>query len=427
MVVYLYETTIRIFLSSEGENMEYTAKSEVFTDMNIYKEALEIKDTILENRRFLHQHPELGLELPVTADFVEKKLKEMGYETRRIGDCGIVTEIGRSGGKGILLRADMDALPVKADADIDFKSVNGNMHACGHDCHTANLLGAAQLLKNYEAELGGMVRLMFQPAEETMEGGKMMVEAGVCDGVDAALGMHVFTNISMPVGTILMTGAKSRMAAVDWFTIKIKGKGCHGAMPNSGVDPLNVMAHIHIALQAINAREIDPSDNIVLTIGQMHGGDTSNVIPNEAFMRGTIRTLKNETRAMVKERMNAIASGIASSFNAEAHVEYGNGCPVLSQSAEFYKDVKAALKTLEEIQVVDMDEMGQGMISMGSEDFSYVASTVPSVFLQIAAGRPEDGYQYPQHHPKARFHEDALPVGAAVYAHTAIEWLKTGV
>ncbi|MBQ5673631.1 MAG: amidohydrolase [Lachnospiraceae bacterium] len=392
--------------------------------MNVYKEALEIKDTIVSNRKFLHQNPELGLNLPVTTAFVEKKLKEMGYEPKRVGECGIVATIGKEGGKCFLLRADMDALPIKEEADVDYKATNGNMHACGHDCHTANLLGAAKLLKKHESELEGMVKLMFQPAEETMDGGKMMIEAGVCDGVDGAMGMHVFTNVDMPVGTVCMMGRKAKMAAVDWFTIKITGKGCHGAMPDSGIDPLNVMSHIYIALQTINAREIDPADNIVLTIGQMHGGETSNVIPGEAFMSGTIRTLKNETRKQVKERISEIVRGIAASFRAEACVEYGSGCPVLSQNSEIYADVKNALKTLEGVKWIDMDDIDEEMMGMGSEDFAYVASTVPSVFLQIAAGCPDEGYSYPQHHPKAKFHEAALPVGAAVYAHIAIEWLK---
>ncbi len=393
--------------------------------MGMYKEALEMKETILENRKFLHQHPELGLDLPVTAKYVEDKLIEMGYTPKRIGDCGIVATIGKEGGKCFMLRADMDALPVEEKADVPYKSTNGNMHACGHDCHTANLLGAAKLLKEHEAELEGMVKLMFQPAEETMDGGKMMVEAGVCDGVDAAMGMHVFTCLPMPLGTVLMTGRKSKMAAVDWFTINITGKGCHGASPNTGIDPLNVMAHIHTALQTINSREMDPADNIVLTIGQMHGGHTSNVIPNEAYMTGTIRTMKNETRAMVKERMNAIVSGIATTFGAEASVEYGSGCPVLYHNTDVYNQVKETLKTLEGVTIVDFDDMGQGFMAMGSEDFSYVANEVPSVFLGLAAGKPEDGYIYPQHHPMARFSDEALPAGAAAYAHVAIEWLKS--
>ncbi|MGN0664355.1 MAG: M20 family metallopeptidase [Negativibacillus sp.] len=394
--------------------------------MSMYQEALKIKDTIVANRKYLHQNPELGLELPKTAAFVEEKLREMGYEPKRIGDCGIVAVAGKKEGKCFLIRGDMDALPVEEMADVDFKSTNGRMHACGHDCHTANMLGAAQLLKDHEDELEGQVKLMFQPAEETMDGAKMMVEGGVLENpkVDAALGIHVFTSLPMPLGAVIMMGSGGKMAAVDWFTIKITGKGCHGASPNTGVDPLNVMAHIHLALQAINAREMDPSDNIVLTIGQMHGGSTSNVIPNDAFMSGTIRTLKNETRAMVKSRMEAIVSSIASAFNAEAHVEYGSGCPVLFHNKELYAEVKDYMKSLEGVVTIDLDDMGQPMVNMGSEDFAYVANEVPSVFLGVAAGSPQEGYCYPQHHPKARFHEAALPVGAATYAHVAMEWLK---
>lgn len=394
--------------------------------MGMYQEALAIKNEIVENRKHFHQNPELGLELPMTAAYVEEKLKEMGYEPKRIGDCGIVAVAGKREGKCFLIRGDMDALPVEEMADVDYKSTNGKMHACGHDCHTANMLGAAKLLKAHEDEIEGKVKLMFQPAEETMDGAKMMVEGGVLENpkVDAALGAHVFTNMDLPVGTVLMSGTDSKMAAVDWFTIKITGKGCHGAMPNSGIDPLNVMAHIHIALQAINSRMMDPSDNIVLTIGQMHGGNTSNVIPNDAMMSGTIRTLKNETRAMVKEKMEAIVASVAAAFGAEAHVEYGSGCPVLFMNKTLYKNVKEYMQTLEGVNMVDLDDMGQCMTNMGSEDFAYVANEVPSVFLQIAAGGQNEGYIYPQHHPKARFHEDALPVGAAVYAHVAMEWLK---
>ena len=394
--------------------------------MNFYQEALEIKDEILANRKHIHHNPEVGLELHQTADYVEQKLIEMGYEPKRVGECGLTCTVGRSGGKCFLLRADMDALPVKEDTGLPFAATNGRMHACGHDCHTASLLGAAKLLKVHEAELEGLVKFMFQPAEETMEGGKMMLDNGILENpkVDAALGMHVFTNMPQKPGTVIVTGANSRFAAVDWFTIRITGKTCHGAQPQKGVDALNVMTHIYLALQTINARELTPSDNLVLTIGQMHGGNTSNVIPGEAIMTGTIRTVKNETRAMVKSRMEQIVSMVASAFRAEAHVEYGAGCPVLAQDHEVYEDVKSYLHTMEGIEVYDRDVMGDSMLNMGSEDFAYTASAVPSVFLLVAAGQPEHGYCYPQHHPKADFHEDALPVGAATYAHVAMEWLR---
>ena len=393
--------------------------------MSLYHEAVLLRDTIIANRHYLHQIPELGLDLPQTAAYVEEKLREMGYEPQRVGACGITATLGK-GGKCFLLRADMDALPVEEATDEPFKSTNGRMHACGHDCHAAMLLGAAQLLKNHEAELEGTVKLMFQPGEETMEGGKMMVDAGILENphVDAAMAEHVFTSMALPVGAVTMMGADAKMAAVDWFTINITGRGCHGAMPNTGVDPLNVMSHIHIALQAINSRELDPMDNLVLTIGQMHGGQTSNVIPNDAMMSGTIRTRKNETRAMVKERMEAIVSSIATAFGAEAKVEWGCGCPVLSQDKTLYAEAKGYLKALDGATLVDLGDLGTSFGGMGSEDFSQIANNVPSIFLAIPAGSPDDGFIYPQHHPKARFLDDALPSGAAAYAHVAMEWLK---
>jgi len=237
--------------------------------------------------------------------------------------------------------------------------------------------------------------------------------------------MHVFPNMPMEPGTILLTGVNSRFAAVDWFTIHITGKGTHGAQPHNGVDPLNVAAHIHLALQAINSREVDPAQPLVLTIGQMRGGDIANVIPQEAALAGTMRTLSDEVRAAAKERMEAIVAGTAAAFGAQARVEYGSGCPVLVQNKELYAEIKEICKSLEGITVLDADEIGlPAGGGMGSEDFAYVAAQVPAVFPIIAAGRPEDGCRYPAHHPKVQFDNDALPAAAAAYAHIAMEWLK---
>ena len=185
--------------------------------MSLYQEALNIKDQLIDIRRHLHQIPELGLHLPKTAAYVEEQLRKMGYQPRRLGECGILATVGKTGGKCFLLRADMDALPVREQADVDFKAENGNMHACGHDLHTTSLLGAAKLLKDHEQELEGLVKLMFQPAEETMDGGKMMVEGGVLADpkVDAAMGIHVLPNIPLPAGTLILSGVNNRFAAVD--------------------------------------------------------------------------------------------------------------------------------------------------------------------------------------------------------------------
>ena len=384
-------------------------------------------------RRDLHRIPELDFDLPQTIAYIEGVLASLACEvTHPCPSCVCAFfDAGTGAAHATAIRADMDALPIAEATGAAFASTHpGKMHACGHDGHMAMALAAATYVDRTIREQPGAIRrnvlFVFQPAEETMDGAKMMVENGILKDpdVNAALGIHVFTNLPLPAGTVIMTGADSKMAAVDWFTIKITGKGCHGAQPNNGVDPLNVMSHIHLALQAINAREMDPADNMVLTIGQMHGGNTSNVIPQEAMMSGTIRTLKNTTREMVKTRMDAIVSTVAAAFNAEAHVEYGSGCPVLFHNQELYGEVKGYLGELEGVHFVDLNDIGQHMSNMGSEDFSYVANEVPTVFLGIAAGQPEQGYCYPQHHPKAMFHEDALPVGAAVYAHVAMEWLK---
>ena len=393
--------------------------------MSIYQEALAIKDEIIANRRYLHQIPELGLDLPLTAAYVEQKLIEMGYEPKRVGEYGLTATIGKEGGKCFMIRGDMDALPVEEQADVEYKSTNGKMHACGHDCHAAMLLGAAKILKAHEAELEGQVKLMFQPAEETMEGAAMMIENGIMENphVDAALGAHIFADSPFPTGTVYFMGAKAKFASVDWFTINITGKGCHGAMPHAGVDPLVVMSHIHTALQAINSREMNPTQSMVLTIGQMHGGQTSNVIPQEAFMSGTIRAVTNEGRALIKERMETIVSSIATAFRAEAHVEFGCGCPVLTFDEKVYKDTVAACKAAGDLPVVDMDDLGMNGSTMGSEDFASVADLVPSVYVAISGGRSEDGSCYPQHHPKAVFLDEALPSGSAAYALAAMDWL----
>ncbi len=394
--------------------------------MSIYKEALNNIDTFISDRRYLHQIPELGLDLFQTSAYVEKRLREMGYSPERVGNSGIVAVAGKKAGKCFLIRGDMDALPIEEESELEYKSVNGKMHACGHDCHIASMLFAAWLLKQHEDELNGKVKLVFQPAEETMEGAKMMVESGILDNprVDAALSMHVFANMPFPAGTVAMLGADGIFAAVDWFTVRIKGTGCHGAQPNRGVDPINVMAHILLALQTINSREIDPTDNIVLTIGQAHSGSTSNIVPTEAMMSGTLRTVSNETRAEVKARMEAIVSTIAAAFRAEAFIEWGAGCPVLTNDRKIHEEIKRYLRAADGLKVMDYSENGQAYRTMVSEDFSYISNQVPSTYLLISGGSAEEGFCYPQHHPKAVFSDKAIPVAATVYAHSAIEWLK---
>lgn len=398
------------------------------------KEAQTLQDTIVENRRYLHTHPETGFDLKETLPYVKQELIKMGYEPKECGKAGLVALAGgKKPGKVFLIRGDMDALPIKEEADVEFSSENGNMHACGHDMHTAMLLGAARLLKAHEEEIEGTIKLMFQPAEEIFEGSHDMIEAGVLKNpdVDAALMIHVMAGMPFPAGTVVVSAPGVSAPAADYFEITVKGKGCHGSMPNTGIDPLNAAAHILIALQEIHARELAMNDRAVLTIGTMHAGTAANVIPDSVVMGGSLRTFDEETREMIKERMTQIAEGLASSFRAEAEVTFGSGCPTLVNHEDLSVCAKQYVKELlgegRAFSAEELSKMGSGGKSSktaGSEDFAYVSHEVPSIMLALAAGQPDKGYVYPQHHPMVKFDEDALADGSAVYAYTAMRWLE---
>ena len=399
----------------------------------LLSEAENISETIVNQRRALHRMPGTEFDLGETLAYVKKELEDMGYAPENCGRAGLVALAGgKKPGKVFLLRADMDGLPIREEADVDFASKNGRMHACGHDMHTAMLLGAARLLKQHEDEIEGTIKLMFQPAEEIFEGSKDMIEAGLLENpkVDAALMIHVMANMPFPAGTVVVSAPGVSAPAVDYFHIKVQGKGCHGSMPNTGVDPLTAAAHILISLQEIHARELAMGEKAVLTFGTMNAGTASNVIPDTVTMGGTLRTFDEESRSMIKKRMSEIARGVAHAFRAEAEVIFGSGCPTLvndrdmSLSCERY--VKELLGPGKAFSVTELNAMGGGSSSKtaGSEDFAYVSQQVPSVMLALASGQPDKGYCYPQHHPMVKFDESALPGGSAVYAYTALRWLE---
>lgn len=397
-------------------------------------EASQLKDTIISNRRYLHSHPETGFDLTETKAYVKQQLTDMGYEPAECGRAGLIAVAGgKKEGKVFMIRADMDALPIREEADVEFASSNGRMHACGHDMHTSMLLGAARLLKQHEDEIQGTVKLMFQPAEEIFEGSNDMIESGLLKNpdVDAALMIHVMAGMPFPAGTVIVSSPGVSAPGADIFQIKVKGKGCHGSMPNMGVDPLNAAAHILIALQEINSREISVMDQAVLTIGTMNAGSAPNVIPDVVIMGGSLRTYDGEVRDYIKKRLSEIASGIAQTFRAEAEVTFTSGCPSLVNDKEISlsceKYVKELLGPGKAFSVEELNAVGGGgksSKSAGSEDFAYISQEVPSVMLALAAGQPDKGYCYPQHHPMVKFDEEALAGGSAVYAYTAMRWLE---
>lgn len=393
-----------------------------------YQEAQRFEQQCILDRRWLHAHAEVGFELTETFDYVWNQLKDMGIEPVKCGRCGISCTIGRSG-KTFLLRADMDALPVAEETGHPFACKNGRMHACGHDMHTAMLLTAARLLKACEAELPGTVKLMFQPAEESLAGAQDMIDAGVLENphADAALMFHMMTAQSIPTGTVIISAPGVSAPAAGTFTVHIQGKGSHGAMPHTGVDPVNVAAHILIALQEINARELAPSDNAALTIGSLQAGSTANVIPDTAVIRGNYRAFADDVFALIRRRVEEISVGVAQVFRAEARVEFHASTPTLINDASLAALAEAALsELLGSDKVFNAAKLAGSSAarSSGSEDFAAISHRVPALMLALAAGHPEDGYIHPLHHPRADFDERALLPGAAAYAWLAMKWLE---
>lgn len=421
----------RRIITRKDRNVDYMKAEQLI------HEAAEMKAEITEKRKYLHSHAETGFELENTLAYVKSELTAIGYAPKECGKAGLVAVAGgKKPGKVFLLRADMDALPIREQSGVEFASDNGCMHACGHDMHTAMLLGAAKLLKKHEDELDGTVKLMFQPAEEVFEGAADMIRAGVLENprVDAALMLHVMSGMPLEVGTVIVSSPGVSVPAADIFEIRVSGKGCHGSMPNMGIDPLTSAAHILIALQEIVARELAMNDRAVLTIGALHAGAAANTIPDEAVMSGSLRTFDERVRVKLRQRVTDIAVKIAAAFRARASVEFVSGCPALQNDKALCVEVRQyAKELLGDDKAFSMAELNAGdktdeaSKSVGSEDFAYISQEVPSIMLALAAGQPKNGYIYPQHHPMVKFDNDALDIGSAVYAYTAMRWLENHV
>ena len=388
----------------------------------IMNQAKLIKDELISYRRTMHSNPEVGSELPKTKAYVMDKLKEFGYEPQEICESGIVATIkGNKEGKVFLLRADMDALPMKEVTECDFKSNNGSMHSCGHDMHTSMLLGAAKLLKQNQDKIEGTVKLVFQPDEEGFTGAKKMIQSGVLENpkVDAAMAMHVHSGTP---SNVVLCGLGTSIAGCNRFRIVVRGNGCHGAMPELGVDPINIAAHIYISLQEIIAREISATQSAVLTIGKFVAGEAANIIPGEVVMEGTIRSLNKEIGEFIFNRVNDIVISTAKMFRGEAELIELSSVPPLTNDTELSKEVTSYLKDLLGEKSVVLFEGG----GMGSEDFASYSYKVPSVYLMLGAGTKQENPLYGEamHNEKVVFNEDILVTGAAMHAYSAIMLLK---
>ena len=388
--------------------------------MNYYERALALKEETVAHRRWFHTNAEVGLNMPKGQAYVLAELQKLGIEAAPCGH-GVVATVGKPG-KCILLRADMDALPMAEESGLDFACPTGTEgHCCGHDFHVAMLLTAAKMLKENEAELEGTVKFMFQPAEETFEGAKDMLENGILENPkpDAALAYHV-TSGKMPVGIYMYNDASTMMFSVDGFKITVKGRGAHGAYPHASIDPINIACHVYLALEALIAREVDPAKANVLTIGKFTAGNANNIIPETAELQGTIRSNDKASRELLVRRMKEVAEKTAAVYGGTAEIEMLSEVPPLICNPKLTKEF-----------VGYMGAMGipgampyPGISASASEDFASIADKVPGTFMYLSAGFLDDRGLAPAHNPKVMFNEDVCPIGASSYAHCATEWLK---
>lgn len=374
--------------------------------------AAEMSESLVAVRRHLHRYPELSFQETETAALVAKELMRLGLDYRAgVGGHGIVADIvGDPAGQVVALRADMDALPIAEETDLPFASDRpGVMHACGHDAHTAMLLGAAGLLARERASLKGTVRLIFQSAEEINEGAKAMIREGVLDGVDEIYGLH---NLPTLAAGLTAVRAGPLMGSVDRIEIVVRGKGAHGAIPDQGIDPIVCASAIVMSLQSLVARETSPFDPVVVTVGSIHAGEASNVIPSECAMTGTVRAFDPEVRRELPARIERIVKQVAEGYRCEAVVTYIQQTTVLINDPEATSHVEEAIDAL-----AGPEARRLAAPTLAGEDFSEYLKHVPGCFFWLGSGLATDAERaFGLHHPRFELNEACLPLGAALLA-----------
>lgn len=386
--------------------------------MNKYFErAVELKDSMVQTRRDLHQIPELGLSLPKTKAYIKEKLEGLGLEVKEYGESGLGALIeGNGPGKTILLRADMDALPMAEENNLDFAAQGEVAHTCGHDLHASMLLAASQIIVENRDKFPGNVKLMFQPAEEIFKGAPMMIEEGILENppVDAALAVHTALD-DLPGSAYYTTGSIS--TSCDNFKIDIQGKGGHGAYPHTGIDPIFAAVTIYNNFSQLISRENPPQETTTLTFGQLSAGASSNIIPDKAVLQGTMRTYSPEIREKFKIRMKEIVDGVAMSTGCKIVLDFFSGTPSV------HNDEKLAGQI---IPIIERDLPDFTLIPdqriMASEDMGYVSEKVPTLYIMLNC--KVEGNNVSHHNPGVLFNEDAMPYGAGYFATAAIGWLN---
>jgi amidohydrolase len=387
--------------------------------MDFLEKARELEAQLVAWRRDIHMHPELGFEETRTARLVADTLRALDMEVEvGVGITGVVGRLGQ-GRPVIGIRADMDALPIQEANEVPYKSQTpGVMHACGHDAHTAMLLGVARMLHEMPDRPPGEIRFLFQPSEEKWDeeiksGATRMIDDRALDGVDAVIALHVSSQT--PSGVVEI-GEGHMLAAVDTFRITIKGQGCHGALPHTGIDPIYIQAQVVNAIQGIRSRRLDPTQPAVVTIGSIHGGQADNVIPQEVHLTGTIRSFTEEIRSQVHDEL-ARALDVARALGGDYSLTIERGYPSLYNDPAVAQLIQATASDL-----IGAEHTRPGTPIMGAEDFAYMAQQAPGAMFMLGAQIGHDNR--PHHSPIFDIDEGAMPVGAAVLAETAVRLLR---
>ena len=402
--------------------MVFTVKASQSVALNqIRPEIRSLQSNLVEWRRRLHQKPELGFQEQITAEFIQQKLQEwqIPHQTG-IAQTGIVATIaGKSPGKVLAIRADMDALPIEEANEVPYRSQHeGKMHACGHDGHTAIALATAYYLSQHQNDFSGTVKIIFQPAEEGPGGAKPMIEEGVLQNpnVDAIIGLHLWNNL--PLGTVGVR-AGALMAAVECFRVSILGKGGHGAMPDQTVDSIVVASQIVNALQTIVARNVKPLDSAVVTVGELHAGTALNVIADTARMSGTIRYFNPELETLIGNRLEAIIAGVCQMHGATYELNHWRLYPPTINDKAIAELVRSVAAEVVETPVGVVPECQ----TMGGEDMSFFLQQVPGCYFFLGSANPEKGLAYPHHHPRFDFDETALSMGVEIFVRCVEKFL----
>ena len=409
-------------------------------------------------RRRLHENAECAYQLERTVEIVTGELRALGIAYRIIGKGSIAARVGQ-GEYGVLLRADMDALHMKEETDLSFAPTDGRMHACGHDMHTAMLLFALNILKKKENDLAHEVRILFQAAEETLSGAADSIEAGIlrpwdevgmisCENdekckkllskaekkpfIRAAYSLHSVVDVPIKCGTLIVPKGGVGAAASDFFRIDIEGRSSHGAVPHLGSDSLMALNSIYTALTTLAVRVAPRCDDALITVGRLSGGENANVICAHAEAEGTVRSYNDDTQRMLREQMATSTQQIGRAYGTEADLSFLGGAPTLKNDGDLASAAAHALRKIFPCGVLYADELSGSEVqrkSGGSEDFASFSHRIPSLLVGICAGDSREGYCYPLHHPKVRFDERALPIGALAYcalAHLSLPFGTVG-